>query len=97
VTESTTGFPDELRDWSDFDVAGFALGRALGIFGATDSLRKVKHVFWGDSPLGDALYGTLRALVEGGILEEDPDDAGVFRWSRAQPPRRSAPDGDTTT
>ena len=40
------------------------------------SFRNVKGVLSGNSPLGIALYETLRVLVAGGILEEKPGQCG---------------------
>lgn len=88
MTEPTASLPAALADWTDFDVAAFELGRALGIFTEADSFSRVKGVFWSNSPLGIALYETLRVLVAGGILEEKPDDDGIFRWSQTQPGRQ---------
>ena len=80
--------PAALREWTDVDVAEFELGRALGVFAPSEDFTEVKGVFWGKNPLGEALYGTLRALVSGGILEENPDDAERYRWCAVQPSRR---------
>ena len=90
VTVPTTGLPAALAEWTDFDVAAFALGRALGVFAAADSFQRVKGVFWNSTPLGNALHETLCALVAGGILEEKAGDDGIHRWSRTQPARRNA-------
>jgi len=78
------GLSADLADWTDWDVAQFALGRALGLFAGRPFL-KVKSVFWTDNPLGNALYDMLQALVRAGILEhrDAPDDQ--FRW-RADAP-----------
>ncbi len=42
---------DDLHDWTDWDGAGYALGRVLGLFRDADLLG-VKHVFWSDNQLG---------------------------------------------
>ena len=90
VTEPPAGLPAALAEWTDFDVAAFELGRALGIFTAEDSFASVKGALWSNSPLGVALYETLRVLVAGGILEDKPEDDTIFRWSTTQPGRRPA-------
>ncbi len=88
MTEPTASLPATLADWTDFDVAAFELGRALGVFTAADSFQSVKGMFWSNSPLGTALHETLRVLVAGGILEDKPDDDTIFRWNQTQPGRR---------
>ena len=70
---------DDLADWTDWDGAEFALGRALGLFEGCD-FTQVKHVFWTDNALGDGLHEALLTLVRAGVL--DRRDAGdeQFRW-----------------
>ena len=81
--------PEALREWTDVDIALFELGRALGVLDRHESFNQVKGMlFWGaENPLGKALHDTLRVLVTGGILEEKPDDPGMYRWSAVQPSR----------
>jgi hypothetical protein len=72
-----------LTRWTDVDIAGWALGVALGVFPTDTSFLKVKGGFWGTdhwaSPAALSLYRTLRALAGAGILSED---SGVeFCWS----------------
>ncbi len=66
----------------------YQLGRALGVFAPSQSFGSVKGVFWGDNPLGRALYDTIRALVSGGIIEVNPEDEELYRWNPEQPSRR---------
>lgn len=70
---------DDLHDWTDWDGAGYALGRSLGLFRGVDLLG-VKHVFWSDNQLGNGLHDALLALVAAGILarRDVPDEQ--FRW-----------------
>ena len=70
---------DDLADWTDWDVAAYALGRALGLFREADFLG-VKQVFWTDNHLGVGLHDALLALVSAGVLDrrEEPDEQ--FRW-----------------
>lgn len=68
-----------LADWTDWDLAGYILGRHLGVLSgsfATDN----KSVFWTDNPLGNGLHDALLALTRAGVLDrrEEPDEQ--FRW-----------------
>lgn len=69
-----------LSEWTDWDVAAFELGRALGVFEAV-TFQDRKGVFWTDNPLGNGLHAALGALVEAGVLErrDEPDDQ--YRWA----------------
>jgi hypothetical protein len=70
----------DLREWTYWDGAAFALGTTLGLFEGR-SFRDAKSVFWTDNPLGNGLHDALLALVRAGVLErrEEPDEQ--FRWS----------------
>lgn len=75
-------FIDVLREWTDFDVAMFALGRAVGFFpaaGGFDVFQEFKYVFWSNNVLGSALGRALDALVAEGLLESDPPHS--YRWA----------------
>ena len=69
-----------LREWTDWDTAGFHLGRALGLFERASWL-ETKHIFWTDNPTGKMLHAMLGELVTSGILDrrDEPDDQ--YRWS----------------
>lgn len=72
---------EKLQDWTDWDVAGFALAVSLGIMeDGQESWLKNKSVFWSANPLGDNLHKFLCTLTELGILEQhgEPDDQ--VRW-----------------
>jgi hypothetical protein len=73
------GLQARLDDWTDWDVAAFMVGQALGLFQHATYL-DVKGVFWTDSRLGNGLHAVLLDLVEAGVLErrEGPDEQ--FRW-----------------
>jgi hypothetical protein len=80
-----------LEEWTDFDVAGFALGRHLGVFpaGGGEEFRKVKGVFWSDNELGDALYDALGAMVALGnleFLEHSLVSYPMYRWPQGVAP-----------
>ena len=55
-----------LREWTDVDVAQYALAGVLGLIVPDKSpfATKAKHVFWTDNPVGNALYEWLQLLVE---------------------------------
>ena len=91
MVEEGSSLPAALREWTDVDVALYELGRALGVIGPSESFNQAKGMLWwgAENPLGEALYGTLRTLVSGGILEENPDDSQMYRWSAVQPSRRA--------
>lgn len=81
-------FRDLLREWTDSDVAMFALGRALNFFyadGGFDEFQNEKHVFWSNNDLGNALGKMLDALVDGGLAVRR--DGSRFRWKDGLPPR----------
>jgi hypothetical protein len=72
--------PRELLEWTDSDGAAFMVGQALGVFAEAEAFTQVKHVFWTDNPLGNALHEVLLGLAGAGVLEhlEEPDDQ--LRW-----------------
>lgn len=71
-----------MREWTDWDVAGFYLGVSLGIWSASSQVwfREAKGIMWTSGPLGELLSNTLIGLAEAGVLEkrDEPDDQ--FRW-----------------
>lgn len=73
---------EKLRDWQDWDGAGFAVAVSLGIMeDGQDSWLKNKHVFWMANPLGDSLYQILQELVKSKVLEENRDPGELqYRW-----------------
>ena len=77
-------FADDVRDWTDWDEAAHALGRALGMFHHAEP-QHTKHVAWSDNPLGNGLQTALLALVKAGVLDyrEEPDFQ--YRWSDRYP------------
>jgi hypothetical protein len=75
-------FVDDLTEWTDFDAAAAALGRALGIFPAASTLADVKAVLWTNSAAGNSLYGMLERLAWLGVLERD-DEAQRYRAAHA--------------
>jgi hypothetical protein len=71
---------ESLNDWTDWDVAAFALGIALGVFEA-GTFHRHKGVFWSNNNLGNGLHAALGALGDAGVLErrDEPDDQ--YRWA----------------
>jgi hypothetical protein len=70
---------DRLADWQDVDVAGYFLGKALGVIAPETSWGQAKGLFWTSQPIGMALIDTLRFLVDIGILEQR-EDYCEYRW-----------------
>jgi hypothetical protein len=63
------GLRDELRDWTDVDIAGV--------------LPPAKHVFWSNHPVGTMLYEVLGKLVAVGVLEQRYEPDIRYRWNPA--------------
>lgn len=75
---------DALADWTDWDVAAFELGHALGVFEDRTFL-DVKHVFWTSNSLGGGLHTSLHALVAAGVLEHRDEGDDQYRWAVPPP------------
>jgi hypothetical protein len=75
---------DDLADWTDWDLAGYALGRACGLFRGEDFSRDAKGTFWTDNDTGAGLHDALLGLAKAGVLDrrEEPDEQ--FRWRGAR-------------
>ena len=63
----------EMTDWTDYDVAHFAIGRSLGVF-AQDwhDTPNTGALFYTSNPLSDSLCRIADELVKVGYLEHDP-------------------------
>ena len=79
-----TTLKENLKEWTDFDVAEFQLAVCLGLmpndwknFGS----RKAKHVFWSANPVGDTLHTIIEELTDIGILEYD-EKKDKWRWNK---------------
>jgi hypothetical protein len=68
------------HEWTDWDVAGFQAGRALGLFNRQSWL-ETKHVFWTDNPVGNMLHAMLAELATSGILDRRAEPDIQYRWS----------------
>jgi hypothetical protein len=74
----------KLRDWTDFDVAGFHVGQALGLIpgGSWEDIvlkGDLKGIFWSNNLGGNALGEVLDRMTELGALEKNEEDQ--FRWN----------------
>jgi hypothetical protein len=73
---------DALNEWTDWDVAGYALAVSLGLMAARQDWGGEKHVFWSNHPIGNMLYGMLDELVTHGVLETRDEPDRQYRWNR---------------
>ncbi|MEU1410678.1 hypothetical protein [Streptomyces sp. NPDC005731] len=80
----TDALPGVLADWTDYDAAGFELGKILGVFPANATFGGVKRMFWVDGyPLGEMLVDLLDRMVEAGVLLRNEDLQ--YRWNVDNP------------
>ncbi|MFJ1608481.1 hypothetical protein ACIOHS_34715 [Streptomyces sp. NPDC088253] len=78
------GLRDVLADWTDYDVAGFELGKILGVFPGDRSFGGVKRMFWMDGyPLGEMLVDILDRMAKAGVLLKNENMQ--YRWSPDEP------------
>lgn len=74
---------ENLLDWEDQDVTAYKLGISLGLFepddGSYAQFRERKGILHTANPVSDFLYGTLKRLVDLGLLELDADEQ-KYRW-----------------
>ncbi|MEU5540379.1 hypothetical protein [Streptomyces sp. NPDC020362] len=78
------GLRNVLADWTDYDAAGFELGKILGVFPEDGSFGRVKRMFWVDGyPLGDMLVDVLDRMAEAGVLLKNED--WQYRWNPDEP------------
>jgi hypothetical protein len=77
------GLSEDLADWTDWDLAAFMLGQALGLFEGMNFATDTKGSFWTDNPVGNGLHDALLALVTAGIIERREEEDEQFRWSSA--------------
>jgi len=74
---------EALSDWRDIDVAGYALGIALGLMPPKPAFGRAKHVFWSNNEIGTMLYAMLDQLVAAGVLEKRDEPDFQYRWNPA--------------
>jgi hypothetical protein len=78
------GLREVLVDWTDYDAAGFELGKILGVFPGDQSFGGVKRMFWVDGyPLGEMLVDILDRMTEAGGLIKNEDLQ--YRWNPDEP------------
>jgi hypothetical protein len=70
---------ESLADWTDADVAAYALAVELGVMAPATPFAECKWIFWSANRLGDGLHTALLSLVAAGVLESRDDEA--FRWN----------------
>lgn len=76
--------PEILAEWTDFDVAGYRLGRFIGAVPQERSFGSMKGAFWIDGfPLGIMLDEMLESMVKAGVLQKNDDLQ--YRWNPVQP------------
>lgn len=79
ISVAPMGLSADLSDWTDFDVASHALGRAIGVFPLDQAYEEAKPLFDAATDVSNGLADMLLGLVQMGVLEEDKD--GKFRWN----------------
>lgn len=77
----SAGLSTTLADWTDWDGAAFALGRAIRLYERSADYEFVKGDFWTDNARGIGLHAALNALVEGGVLERRDEPDIQYRWA----------------
>jgi hypothetical protein len=74
------GLDRALATWTDWDLAAFALGRAIGLYETNAQFRHFKSDFWTENDVGAGLHEALDTLAESGILERRDEPDIQFRW-----------------
>jgi hypothetical protein len=77
------GLRETLRDWTDWDLAAFRLGRAIGLYEREDDWWRSKAALWTDNQTGAALHDALVVFAEGSVIQTRSEPDEQFRW----PPR----------
>lgn len=72
--------PTALAEWTDWDEAAFALGRAIRLYERPTDYQFVKGDFWTDNAGGNGLHAALNTLVDGGVLERRDEPDIQYRW-----------------
>ena len=79
-----TTLKENLKEWTDFDVAAYLVGCAIGLFppfdGSYDDFRKHKGFFGTAGTVGEPLAYFLESLVDAKVLESDPGEI-KYRWN----------------
>jgi hypothetical protein len=76
------GLSESLADWTDWDLAAFRLGRAIGLYEREDDWWRRKGTMWTDNLIGAGLHDALVKLAEAGVLDQRHNPDEQFRWRR---------------
>ncbi len=78
VVSTAQTLKSRLAEWTDWDVAGYHLGAALGMLPEWPDNdvwpADKKWIFWSSNPTGDVLSEMLRSMVRLGFLELDEEE-----------------------
>lgn len=72
-------FKHAMKDWDDFDIAAFSLGRSIGLFEFGETMTHIKHIFWSNNPIGNVLNKMLEEMVKTGFLLKN--DRFQYKWN----------------
>lgn len=69
-----------LDDWTDSDIARYAFGRVIGLFGGEifDASKRLLSI---ENAMGNGLQSALMALVAAGVLEHRDEPYDQYRWA----------------
>ena len=83
MTTDLRTFRAAIQEWSDVDLAQYALAVALGMIAPERSpfATKAKHLFWTNNPLGNALHEFLETLARLGVIERRGEPDLQYRWN----------------
>lgn len=70
-----------LKDWTDVDLAQYAVATSIGLMPEGNFSRRGKSVFWTNNPIGDMLHNFLERMVQAGILEKRDEPDFQYRWN----------------
>jgi hypothetical protein len=70
-----------LADWTDIDIAQYQLGICLNMISSDVPFNSVKHIFWSDNQIGNALAKMLDTLAEAHVLEKRDEPDFQYRWN----------------
>jgi hypothetical protein len=71
---------EELKDWTDTDIAMFYIAKELGIIG-DKSFSDTKWMYCSKNRFSDALYEIGKELEKISVLEYN-EDKGQYRWNK---------------
>ena len=74
------GLVNTLDGWTDWDLAAFRLGRAIGFYEREEDWWRTKGAMWIDNLVGAGLHDALLALADAGVLDRRAEPDEQFRW-----------------